>query len=237
MGNSRTRFVWFDNQGIVRRMIVPTTKVIESLERLRLTKDTRGAAVASVVPKLTLPVYRRLCQETPTLLVGATTKTPLRFHYDRRALGADRVCVAVGAYTLYKKNLIIIDFGTAITFNIVKRNGDFLGGPILPGAEMLLSCLAEKTARLPRVGFLASNKVICRTTKPAIQTGVFNLLRSGLNDIIKRICIETGESYFVVATGGLAQRFGCHLRSIKVVDEDLGSKGLREIFYLNKEVR
>lgn len=237
IGNSRTRFVWFDNSRIVRRRIVPSGNVIEFLMRVKLTEDVRGAALASVVPTLTLPVYRRLGKAMPTLLVGAATKTPLKFHYDRQALGVDRVCVAVGGYTLYKRNLIIIDFGTAITINIVKRTGDFLGGPILPGVEMMFSSLAKNTGRLPKVPFAIKNQVINRTTKPAIQSGVFNLLLGGLEHIIRKISLETEKGNFVIATGGLASLFRRYLPSIRAVDEDLGSRGLREIYYLNKEDR
>jgi len=237
IGNSRTRFVWFQARRICRKRIIPSVRVIEYLPQLKLNRQTKGASLASVVPKLTLPVYRHLCQETPTLLVTAATKTPLRFHYDRHALGTDRVCAGVAGFTIYRRNLIIIDFGTAITINVVTKNGDFLGGPILPGVEMMLSALAQNTSRLAKVPFAIKRRVLSSTTKSAIQAGVFNLLIGGLEHIIKSVCLETRDNYFVIATGGFAQRFKCHLSSVQAIDEDLASKGLAEIFYLNKEVR
>jgi type III pantothenate kinase len=226
--------VWFEKRGILRRQIIASEKLTEYLPRLRLARRVKGAALASVVPRLTLPVYRTLCPQTPTLLVTASTRTPLQFRYDRSCLGTDRVCVGVGAYCRFRRPLIVVDFGTAITLNAIDKNGLFLGGPILPGVEMMLASLAQHTGRLPRVNFAARKSALTRTTVSAIQAGVFNLLTGGLKHIINQMSREIGSKFLVVATGGLAQRFKRHLRFLKVVDQDLGNKGLAEIFYLNR---
>ncbi|MGQ9707626.1 MAG: type III pantothenate kinase [bacterium] len=259
VGNTNTRLVWFQAPRlrlpfpiftktglhcpalrrthylqICKRRIVSSDNLIEYLLRLRLTSEVTEAAMACVVPRLTLPVYRTLSRQIPTYLVTSKTRTPLRFRYDRSLLGTDRVCVAVGGYCRFRRPLIVIDFGTAITVNAIDKNGLFLGGPILPGLEMMLSSLANGTGRLPRINFAIRKTVITRTTTSAIRAGVFNLLAGGLKHIITRISVETRSSFLVIATGGFAPRFKHHLEFLKVVDEDLGSKGLAEILYLNR---
>lgn len=230
IGNTHTRLTWFKKNRICRRKTLPTA----TLYRLPgCFNNIQGAAVASVVPKLTHPVYQALHHQVPTLLLTAQTPMPLKFRYDRKLVGADRVCAAVGGYRRFRGNLIIIDFGTAITVNIVQKEGTFLGGPILPGAEIMLSSLAEKTKRLPRVNFVSRANPLSLNTRTAIQAGVFNLIIGGLTRIVQEVSWRSKREYLIVATGGAASQFKRHLKWIKTVDQDLASRGLAEIFYLN----
>ncbi|MEO0071052.1 MAG: type III pantothenate kinase [candidate division WOR-3 bacterium] len=245
IGNTNTRLCWFENHRIYRRKVLPTARLtLARRPKAGLVskvfgsfKNIQGAAVASVVPQLTYPIYLTLRRQVPTLLLTAKTPTPLRFRYDRRLVGADRVCVAVGGYFRFQDNLIIIDFGTAITLNIVQKEGIFLGGPILPGAEMIFSALAEKTARLPRVTFAFRANPLTLTTHTAIQAGVGNLIIGGLNRIVSEITRRRKRDYLIVATGGAAFQFKRHLKWIKTVDQDLANRGLAEIFYFTGSQR
>ncbi len=234
IGNTNTRLTWFEKNRIVRRQIIPTaTFNPSSLFNPRSPLSLKGAALASVVPKLTRPVYQVLCDHTPTLLLTAKTPTPLKFHYNRSLLGADRVCVAVGGYLCFPGNLIIIDFGTAITVNVVHKEGVFFGGPILPGAELILSSLNEKTSQLPRVTFASRKNPLNFNTRWAIQSGAFNLITGGLNQIIQKVRSRTKRKYLIIATGGSARQFHRHIKGVKIVDKDLASRGLAQIFYFN----
>ncbi|MEO0025859.1 MAG: type III pantothenate kinase [candidate division WOR-3 bacterium] len=236
IGNTNSRLAFFEGQRLVRSRVVPTSRLEPVLANLRLSSKITGAAVASVVPKKTLAVYRALSRQVRTMLFNSRTGVPIRVHYNRRLLGADRLCVAAGAFSCYHQDLIVIDFGTAITFNAVKMPGVFLGGPILPGAQLMLNGLAAGTGRLPRVDFYPRSRVLSWQTRPAMQSGVFFLLVGGIKLILSRITSEAGlQSPLVIGTGGGIRHFVRHFREIiSIVDQNLASRGLAEIYYYNR---
>lgn len=245
IGNTNTRLCWFKKHRIYRRKTIPTARLTRTrrqktgsvIKAFGSFKKIQGAAVASVVPHLTYPVYRTLRRLVPTMLVTARTPTPLKFRYDRRQIGADRVCAAVGGYRRFQDDLIIIDFGTAITVNIIQKDGLFLGGPILPGAEIMLTALAEKTARLPRVNYPLRANPLTLTTRTAIQAGVGNLIIGGLDRIVNEVTRRSKTQYLIIATGGAAFQFKRHLKWINTIDQDLANSGLAQIFYFNARRR
>jgi type III pantothenate kinase len=234
VGNTNTRLAVFDRRRLVRVRVIPSGRIDDYLNKIKLSPRIEGAVMASVVPKKTLPVFRILNRQVPTLLVNSRTPVPLKFNYDRKLLGADRLAVAAGGYARFQRELVIIDFGTAITFNLVNRYGFFSGGPIVPGPDLMLDALAQGTGRLPRVHWSARARTICTRTKPAIQAGVFNLLIGGLSRILEKVVAEAGgNTQLVVGTGGAARRFRRYL-DIRVVDQNLASRGLAEIYYFNR---
>jgi len=234
VGNSNTRFAVFEGRRLVRVWIIPTGRLTAHLSKLKISPRIESAVLASVVPKQTLSLFRILNQQVPTLLVNARTRVPLKLQYDRRLLGVDRLSAAIGAYVRFQQNLTVIDFGTAITFNLVNKPGVFLGGPIVPGPEMLFAALAASTGRLPRVNWSVRSRTISTRTTPAIQSGVFHLLIGGLSRIQTLLIAEAGdEKRLVIGTGGAVSLFQRYL-DIMVVDKNLASRGLAEIYYFNR---
>ncbi len=238
VGNFNTRLILWDNNRIKMRKILPTSQVSDRLNRLIPTRALKGAAIASVVPRVTLQLYRALCQHTKTLLVTTRTPTPLKIVYRRKLLGIDRLCAAVGGFLRYQRDLIVIDFGTAITFNIVHyREKTLLGGPILPNARIMLAALADHTGQLPMVKMRPRENPVVITTSSAIQSGVFNLILGGINRIIEQIRCRTKARYQIIATGGGAQFFSKRCQLINKVDPELTSFGLAQIYYFNRRTK
>ncbi len=243
VGNTNTRLAWWQKERLRRHKIVPTTTFRNmvkdyrdrSWEKQPLFRRERlaGTAIASVVPALTRDVYNYFSLLTPTVLVSARTPVPLRIRYNRTLLGTDRLCAAVGGYLRYARDLVILDFGTAITVNIVHREGVFLGGPIIPGIQMMLSALKEQTAQLPAVRFSPAVNPLVQKTTTAIQSGVCHLVTGGLNRIITLIARRTKREYFIVATGGGARTLHRHLPFNKI-DPHIASFGLAKLFYFNR---
>lgn len=247
IGNTNTRLNWFltpaviprerSDRGIspIHRLVVRTEEFITRPDR-HLVRDRKlsDAAIASVVPRAT-PVCRLAIRHrlgVSPLLVTKSTETGLKIHCDRRQLGADRICAAVGAHLLYPGNLVVLDFGTAITVNVITASGHFLGGAIIPSQALMLQSLHQGTARLPETKVAYPRSAIQHGTIPAIQAGTTQLIIGGLAHITRRIELETGHKHRVIATGGRARFFSRLLKRTVVVEEDLAARGLLEILRL-----
>jgi type III pantothenate kinase len=234
IGNTNTRFVWFDGRRVVASRVVPTVSVRP--DSLPKPGRVAGIAVASVVPEVTRNVcaHLRAATRLEPLIVGPRTRTGLKFRYRRRDLGADRVCAAVGAWRRFPdQDLIVFDFGTATTVNVVLREDVFAGGAILPGIQMSLDALAAGTAGLPRLLPGRVRSPIQRNTRAAVQAGVANLFAGGIDRIIDGIEQDTGRSFRIVATGGGVRTARRYAKRIRTSIPQLASKGLAELFYLN----
>ena len=238
IGNTNTRFGWFADRGLVRFLLYPTSAIRSG----RMPRIGRGtpAAVASVVPDATPPVCLRLQAVTgqAPLIVGPRTRTGLKLRYRRKDLGADRVCTAVGAHRLFPNHdVIVVDFGTATTVNVVLREGVFAGGAILPGIGMALAALAAGTARLPHLLSVSQMGPIQHNTRDAIRAGVSNLFAGGINRIVARVEENVGRQFLMVTTGGAA-RDADRLGVGRGVNEPhLGNIGLAAILDRNRGTR
>ncbi len=236
VGNTNARFAWFNGRRLARFLILPTLEV----RRGRLPGPGRvdGLAVASVVPEATNKLMPGLRQRTgiEPLLIGPRTRTGLRFDYRREELGADRVCVAVGVNcSLPGEDVIVFDFGTATTANVILREGIFAGGAILPGVRMSLDCLAAGTARLPRVLPGRGLGPVQHTTRTAIRAGVAALFAGGIDHIVSQTENRLKRRFLVVATGGaatVARNYGSRIVSVR---PRLASEGLGETWYRNHQ--
>jgi type III pantothenate kinase len=234
IGNTNTRFVRFRGRRVVSARELPTVRVCRgSCPQL----GRAGAvALASVVPAATQAV-RACLRAVPArelLIVGPRTRTGLRFSYRRRDLGADRVCAAVGArHRFPDRNLIVLDFGTATTVNVVLREGIFAGGAILPGIRMSLDALAAGTAGLPRVLPRKIPSPVQHSTRAAMQAGVAGLFTGGVDHIIDQVERDLGRRFLVVATGGAARSARRCTGRIGLVRPNLASEGLAGLWYLN----
>ncbi len=196
-----------------------------------------GAIIASVVPPLTgvmTELVRRYWSCTP-LLVNYELKTGLEILYDQpREVGADRICDAVAAHVLYRTPSIIVDFGTATTFNAVAEGGIYLGGAIAPGINISLEALARYAAQLHRIELAIPPAAIGRNTVHAMQSGVFLGYLGMVESMIARFQQELGGGALVIATGGLSSLIGPATSMIDVVDPLLTIQGLRLIWEMNR---
>ncbi len=198
----------------------------------------RGAAIVSVVPPLMATfqeVCRRLLQHDP-LIVTLQLNTGMLIRYDLpRALGADRLVECVAAKEKYDAPVLVIDFGTATTFNAVNRAGEFAGGAIAPGLHLAADALYHATAQLPRIDLVLPPRALATNTVHGIQSGILFGYLGMIEGMIARLRDELGEpTARVVATGGLAPMLAPHARVIEIVDRDLILDGLRMIFEMNE---
>jgi type III pantothenate kinase len=195
------------------------------------------AILCSVVPPVA-GVFEEMCRRylkvTP-VLVEAGIKTGVRISMDNpREVGADRIVNAVAAHQLYGGAVIVIDLGTATTFDAVSKEGDYLGGAIAPGIAIATEALFSRTAVLPRVELTHPNRAIGRNTVAAMQSGIVFGYAGLIEGIVTRIKQELGDKAKVVATGGYAELLARETPAIDEVNPDLTLIGLRLIYDMNK---
>lgn len=213
--------------------------VLNLMERKKvLPSKVTGVALCGVVPPL-LYTFEELCRKylnTKPLVVEAGVKTGMRIRLDNpREVGPDRVVNAVAAQNLYGKPLIIIDLGTATTFDVVSKEGDYLGGAIAPGIIIATEALFTRTAALPRIELIRPKQVIGKNTISAMQSGIIFGYIELIEGMIRRIEQELGSKAKVVATGGQAYSFAEEIAAIDAINPDLTLIGLRLIYEMNKE--
>ncbi len=199
-----------------------------------------GAIISSVVPNLT-PVFTHMISEyvgVEPVVVNAALPLPIRIAYDNpRAVGADRICDAVAGFLLYGGPLIIVDLGTATTFDVLTEIGEYLGGAIAPGIETSSMDLFRRAAKLFPVQFEFPGHIIGRNTKESIQAGIMFGAVEQVDGIVRQIKeeLKTDRPVHVIGTGGLANVIFERSRTIEKVEPDLTLHGMRMIYErLNK---
>ena len=202
------------------------------------TGDIDAAIIASVVPQA-LPQLRALCQNffgCEPGVVGENLDLGLDVRIERPAdVGADRLVNALAAHQSYGGALIIVDFGTATTFDVVDAEGAYCGGIIAPGVNLSLEALHGAAAQLPRIAVTRPERVIGGGTIPAMQSGIYWGYLGLVEGLVERIKAEYGAAMTVIATGGLASQFAGGTDVIEHVDPDLTIRGLWEIHRRNSE--
>lgn len=191
-----------------------------------------AVVVSSVVPTLQGNLERMVQRffRTQPLSIGPGVKTGMPILYDNpREVGADRVVNAVAAYEKHKSGLIVVDFGTATTFDAVSPKGEYLGGSICPGVVISMEALFSRAAKLPRVEFARPPAVVGRNTVHSMQSGLVFGYVGMVDGICQRMTKELGFPVKVVATGGLAALVAGESQTISEVDEMLTLHGLRII--------
>lgn len=203
-----------------------------SIHSLKLD-DITNAIISSVVPDANFHLIH-FCQKTlgiEPLLVSAATDLGLKIKLNNpQEIGADRLVNAVAVIRDYRVPAIVIDFGTATTFDVIDAQGGYCGGAIAPGVNLSMQALQMAAAKLPRVAVQKTSAAIGRNTVDAMQSGVYWGYAGMIEGLVKRMMHELGESPFVIATGGLASLFAGSVDCIDKTDDDLTLRGL---FYIH----
>lgn len=204
--------------------------------------DIKGVIISSVVPNIMYSIehmIRKYFNINP-VIVGPGVKTGINIKYDNpKSVGADRIVNAVAAHEIYKKSLIIIDFGTATTYCAITKSGNYLGGAICPGMKISADALFEKAAKLPRIELIKPRNIICKNTVTSMQAGIVYGYIGQVDYIVgkmKEEMIKLGEEEpYVIATGGLAGLIYQESTTVDEVNPFLTLEGLRIIYEKNKE--
>ncbi len=244
VGNTHVVLGLFDGRELIHNWRLTTSVsrtadeawiVINSLCQSKDIKTDRisGVAIGSVVPDLT-SVFTDMASHNFDIIpyeVRADTTPSLKIHYrDPTAVGSDRICNAVAGYEKYGGPLIVVDFGTATTFDIVNDEGEYLGGVITPGIELAQKILHQRAARLTKVQLVFPPKVIGNTTESSIQAGLLYGAVDKMEGLCLRIWKELGQTGKIIATGGLSPLIARHTGIIDAVEPFLVLEGLRILY-------
>lgn len=198
--------------------------------------------IGSVVPTLQL-TFKNLCEKylnKVPIVIGENTKTGMKINYENpKEVGSDRISNSVAMIEHYKLPAILIDMGTAISFDVVSKNGEFLGGAIAPGMGIASEALFEKTSKLPKVEFESPKSVIGKTTVEAIKSGLtfgyVGLVDNIIEEIVKSLKTSIDE-VSIIATGGYSEFIAERSRYIQNVDKNITLEGMRLIYEKTKEI-
>ena len=217
--------------------------VSDLLERGKIALATiDGVVLASVVPQLTGPVIEmsnRYLGLTPLNVEAGVDIGMPNLYAHPSEVGADRLVNGVAAYEAYGRErgvpLVVLDFGTATTFDAISAKGEYLGGVICPGIQISADALFQRAARLPRIDVRKPANVIGRTTVTSMQSGLFFGYVAMVEGLVSRLRRELGGSAFCVATGGLADVIAPETNVVDAVDRDLTLQGLRIVWERNRK--
>ena len=196
-----------------------------------------GAAIcSSTVPSL-LNTFQQLCRryfDVEALVVGTGVKTGVRIRYDNpREVGPDRILHAVAALAMYDPPLVIVDLGTALVFDAISREGDYLGGAIAPGISVSAEALFARAAMLHRVSIERPPAVIGSNSAHSMQSGIYFGYVELVSGMVRRFKAELGEDATVIATGGYADTIAADADCFDVIEEHLNLEGLRRVYEMN----
>lgn len=248
VGNSNTVLGLYEGEKLVGNWRVAThnyrtgdeLRIVFSMLLTSAGLDPRkitGCCVSSVVPQLNIAIHEvcRKAFDVEPLMVGPGVKTGLILQVENpKEVGADRIVNSVGAITEHDGALVIVDFGTATTFDAVTAKNEWRGGVIVPGIQLSADALFQRCAKLPRVELSVPGAVIGRDTVSNIRSGLTYGYADLVDGLVRRIKEELGGNPTTVATGGLAGIMAEVGTTIDVVDPDLTLKGLRAVYHRNQ---
>ena len=235
IGNTFITLGAFRGRRLVKRATLPTKSKahLRGLKNFISGNIIEAAIICSVVPQATVALakaLRRLLGTEP-YIIGKNIRVPVKNLYRKpKQVGMDRLVNAYAAIMLYKPPLVAIDFGTAITFDVVSKKGEYLGGMIIPGLRISLEAMAERTALLPRIKLARPKEFIGKDTRNSMLSGIiygFAALTDDLSQSLKR---RIGKNARVIGTGGNIELICKYCKKIDVVDRDITLKGLNLIY-------
>lgn len=247
IGNTNTTIGIFKNKELIFNFRL-TTKIDQTMDEYGVfarnllllanvnNEDIKGIVVSCVVPPLEYVISRmgRKYFSLNPMFVKPGIKTGVSLNVESPSeVGADRIVDCVAAINKYEPPLIVIDFGTATTFDAISKNNEFLGGAIAPGLKITAASLTENTSKLPEVVIKKPEKVIGRNTITNIQSGLFYGYVGLVEKIVENMKLELGEGTQVVATGGLAKIITSEMKQIDYYDKYLTLDGLRILYEKN----
>lgn len=207
-------------------------EILELIKYFNIELEITGCIISCVVPSLT-PIFKKLVEKyfkiSPVFVDPLNVGMPIRC-INPKEIGQDRIANAIAAYRLYGGPSIVVDFGTATTFDVVSKEGEYLGGAIAPGIGISIEALSEHTARLPKVELVKPQSIIGKNTVEALQVGIYYGFVGQVDEIVRRIKEEFVEEAKVIATGGLAKFISDGSKYIEIVNPVLVLEGLRIIY-------
>lgn len=247
IGNTSITLGLFDDAALVEEFRLASDKDL-SLEEYEvllksLFKEFKidGCIISSVVEELTAKFKRAVDNvfKLDSMVLTSEINTGVKIVLDNpKEAGADRIANVAGAYVLYEKPIIVVDFGTATSFDIVNEKGEFVGGLIAPGVNLQLKSLNKFTSKLPRIDVTLSNSAIGHNTTDAILSGVIRGTAAMIDGLVEQCEKELGQRAVVVATGGYSGLIANYLkRPFDFINPTLTLEGLRHLYYLNLECK
>ncbi len=238
IGNTNLHIGVFAVDRLMAKKTVPVTssKLDSDIGQFLAQKKIDGAAIASVIPRMTRRLVRviKKCCGVQSLVVTHKLKLPVKLCYDPpETLGADRIANVVGGLALFRRNLIVVDFGTATTFDVVSRRGVYLGGVIMPGIGLSADMLAERTALLKRIVLKRPKNITGRNTAECMLSGIVNGAAAAARGIVHSIRTDRGRSYMPIATGGWGRFIVQYIPEIRHYEENVGLYGILKIYNNN----
>lgn len=244
IGNTSITLGLFEEDALVEEYRLASDKDL-SLEEYEVLLKTLfkefnvdGAIISSVVEELTKKFKTAVDNvfKLDAIILSTDINTGVKIALDiPNEAGADRIANAAGAYVLYKHPVIVVDFGTATTFDIVNGNGEFVGGIIAPGLNLQLKALNKFTSKLPRIEVALSNSAIGHNTTDAILSGVLRGSAAMIDGLIEQCEKELGGKAVIVATGGYSGLIANYLkRHFDFINPTLTLEGLRYLYQINK---
>ena len=237
VGNTNLHIGLYADHKLLRKLVYRSGKKLPlvRINEIIAGDDLEGVAVTSVVPRLTkqLVIVCRRYKIKP-ILVSSKSKCGLKYRYRNPAtLGADRIAAVVGALSWHKKDVIVVDAGTAITMDVARRGGDYLGGIICAGMDILSESVHRRTAQLPKIRVTRPRNLIGTSTEECIRSGVFNGTMAMVRGLIQDVKEKTKGDFYCIATGGSGKILTRYVDEIEEYDADLCMYGALNIYYRN----
>lgn len=235
IGNTNISFGVFQGARIIKKFFIPTNNYyLKSLKKALGEVDIYDAIICSVVPRVTKALekdLRKICNHRVYIL-GSNINVPIKNLYHKpQQVGQDRLVNAYAGVVFYASPLIVVDFGTAITFDLVSKNKEYLGGMIFPGLQISLDALAQRTALLPKIKLGKPEELIGRDTKNSMLSGVVYGAAALVDALTERLKEKIGKNAKVIGTGGNIALIREYCSgSFDKIDQDLTLKGLNIIY-------
>jgi len=235
IGNTNISLGLFRNERLLSRYDIPTKQIsyLPDFKKIFNKNKIDDVIICSVVPKSTIILKKELKKllDKKPIIIGKDIIVPIKNLYRKpKQVGQDRLVNAYAGAKIYSTPLIVVDFGTAITFDVISKHKEYLGGMILPGLEISLDVLGERTALLPKIKLNKPKEFIGRDTRNSMLSGIVYGFAALTDNLAERIKNRIGKSAKVIGTGGNIQLIGKYCKSIYKIDRDLTLKGLNLIY-------